>query len=1126
MKITKNIHIVPDKIEFYDIEPGYFDEIEVFVHNIGKKPMQIRFSVPQDSPFTIPPNKPGLTPPGLEVKTIVRYSPFKNCSKNSKLFIHTNEMNFDIPISIVSHHSKLSISSTKLDLQTIGLNETISHSFFLNNSGNIDTSVIVTSESPFISILTSKIIIMPNSQQEVFFTILPNIIGSYSDEIILKSEKNSNINEKVVVKYKVINQSLELRFNGKFIQELSFDTIYFGQKKVLIVEIYNPSNIKRSFVIKRPYDPKNPSNQDLLFSSIPIEGQVKPKESIPISFIFSPKDPGYIDNIETLYHYISQLEVVETSQTIQFQINGIAVPVTCSLSSVEFIFGKHKVNTKVSQPLLIKNNSLFLPINFSCNNTPQFHFIPNKGLIKINSTFEIKVEFNPHNLGEFDLNSTISLNEGLSNLNVHLTGESVQNNESNIFRRTPIWEVDPDADYAAKHPDQRYGLSFDEIQNKQKKNSIFHQYILDHSEIRHEKLAKKELIDHLHQKAEIFLKNTKNIYTNEEIEEIVKQELSIWSADDSITLGFSSAEGLQEPDPPKFPSNPPIFIAEPSKLGLVLPKSKDGSNNYLETSRSLSQSLPNRFKSQPTTPPEIKECSKPLTPTQQLGIIISHQTLNFGTVSVLSTETRQFTITNSLQQYIFVQFFHEHDELKKSSPNSQVIPPLQTAEFDILFSSKNQSNFMKPLKFTINNIHKYTLNISAQVIPIDVKLSKSVLNFSLPKDILQIHSKETIILSNQSNSYAEYKWNGFSDPFFVSRETGIIDPKSSISVEIIYQPGFLPHSELVVSLSIIGGPSRALKCIGDIGKIKMSINKKNVDFGMIPISSLKLQQIKLKNSGPDDAIFTIGEPEINIFKISPSIGRLTYNETKSIDISIDSPTPGQFSIPITINICGSNPLTFNVNANAQLPSVDFEYSNLDYGKVFVGGSSSKKFIIKNSGQIPAILFLDLKSQTNFSIEYSSELGLSNSNDTSRNSISLVPLSEISTSTSEFRKLAPSPSRKSLTLFPDLAKEPTIYKFIILENSFIEFQIHFKPKNIGDFSFEIPFKMAKKTLKKLPFIIAEAIHAPLVISSSTIDFGISPLYDSNNPNSRSIIREIVLKNEHNSTISYKFENNEK
>lgn len=110
-------------------------------------------------------------------------------------------------------------------------------------------------------------------------------------------------------------------------------------------------------------------------------------------------------------------------------------------------------------------------------------------------------------------------------------------------------------------------------------------------------------------------------------------------------------------------------------------------------------------------------------------------------------------------------------EIKDSTPKSQVIPPNQTAGFDIVLDTSSPGSFTNKFQYIINGNHTYLITVIANIKPIEVTMNSSVLNFKLPNDSFQNYCCQNLLLFNNSNSIAKYQIEGVQDSVFYFHET-------------------------------------------------------------------------------------------------------------------------------------------------------------------------------------------------------------------------------------------------------------------------------------------------------------------------------------------------------------------
>ena len=1154
MNETQAIRLIPDVISFKDLKEGESDAIDVWATNISRSPISLRFSLPKNSPFQLILPQNNLVPPGLEVCATIKYIAKDSEKHSSELTVTCQKYSLTVPITATPPCARIVADSKQINLGSIGSGIAFKFSFSLTNIGVLEGSYSILCDSDELTFSPESGSISPSKSQEISATIKPEKSGNFVYNVNIDFNGTSDKIEPIEIIGTAVMHSLAIFVEGKEIKDLDFKTIFFGQKQIIKATIVNKGPAKRSFVVYNPQESSHNSTsrsivqqkrdpRDEIFNASPSEGTLDGHGSTSISFSFTPPEPTQpvLDDIDQTFSSSMVLEVVETGQKLEFSMTGKAVHYFISFSSYDFIFEKSEIGQKQTKELVIKNASRFLPIHYEVNPIAHFRFEPPKGKIKPKSNHTIKIIFFPKNYGEFNFTTTVDVCKGLFTKELNLTAECGQITDK-PFERQPIWETEENARYSAYHPDRRFSNGIEGIEKASRLRERFDGFITEYAEARENRSQLQSMKEKLRKDAENYLTNTLGNYTEQDIKEFIKNQMKTMKKQyENTNLGLDPFEGLTPPDPPLLNDPAPLYMANPASFGLA-PSTADNmrsdfggnANTTMGKKPAVDDNvlIKKKFKPKPTTPAEINECSRVLTPAQQLMIVPSHQTLNFGQISVFSTAVKSFTITNNLQQHILVTMKYEFDELSQSTPVSQTILPKQTAGFDIKFSSKTQHNFSKQIQYTVNNHHTYAFTVTAQVVPIELQLSRQSIEFKFSPDSNSPHIKEFVIIQNKSNAQAEYTWTGLIPVFSLSQTSGVIEPHKSQSIEITYTPTTKAHDETTLLLNVTGGATRTLKCIGDIGIPKCSLAKKVINFGLIPIGITKTQTIKVKNTGDDDAIFSLSYSYMTELEVLPMNGRIPAHDSQVFQVNFKSVHSSAFDIPVTIHIAGANPLSFNVQGQSEFPRVQIVQNEFEFGKYYVGSSASLEGEIQNIGQIPAILYLDLSAHPDFRLEYSTELSTAEENE---NSITLVS-NPIFVTKTEIR-----PRASTLSAYDDEIEEAKatqrkdddnddllshglVYKFYLVENSSIHFHLVFQPSKPNEYAFELPFTMmnviSASSFHLQPIVSAEALRSPLTLSTTTLDFGISPIYNPQNPHCRPSIRQLILYNEYNDNLPWR------
>lgn len=1153
-KKNSTIKVSSDSISFHDLRNGESDSTDFWVQNIGKTPIQLRFNLSPSSPFQLIHDGQKNIAPGLDTRATIKYTSNSAEVVKDTLIISCKDETINIPIIATPPCPRIVPEKTNINLGNIGNNTDFKFIFVLSNLGLKEGDFDISCSDESVSFVPKNGTISAEKSLEIAADFHPKKVGDHQFTINVTTDGANEPTPPIIVSAKSLPNSISLQINGSDISEFEFGTIYFGQKRVISATVVNNGPYKRSFVILPPKDilieepPIKLSGrnqvtikEDIIFSACPPEGLLNPYEKKEIKLVFDPPD-GTVkeEDLESSYNQFSSVEVVETGQRINFSLSGKSVNHFVSISNIDFDFDKSPIKNKTTKTLKINNLSHYLPITYEFQSIAQYRFEPSKGQISMNSSKEVKITFYPRNYGTFDSQAKISFNDGLFHKYINLKATCCSENENKPFKRTPLWETEKDILYNVEHPDTRYSYDLKQIKENQKKKELFDSYITDSAEARAKKKKEQEYLDHARLEAVHFLTSSlgANNFSESDIQEYIKShKIQLNSKSEDNDLGIKPMEGLTPPDPPINKKASPLYIQNPTAFGLS--KVNNGQNNgqdELNQGRQMKNDdnkfIKKKFKSKATTPAEINECNRTLTPAQQLMVVASHQTINIGQISVFATVVKSFTIENNLQQHILVSLNYEYEELSKSSPISQVIPPKQTAGFDLKFTSHKPQNFMKTIQYQINGRHTYSFTFIAQVIPIDLQINQAFVEFRFSPDSIVPIIKEFVTLTNKSNSRAEYNFTGLAPPFSMNNQKGYVEANKNLSLEITYNPGLRTHDEQDIVMNTLGGSSRALRLIGDTGNCKCSLSKKTINFGLIPIGISKTQSIRLKNTGEDDAIFAISVNNPGELQVSPMNGRVAARDSIQLQVTYKSFQPHPFNIQVSISICGSQPLSFNVIGQSELPVVQLENTEFEFGRVYVGSSASIETVISNIGSIPAILTLDLLNHPEFRIEFPTEYAESGAITLISDSCFITKMEStteyISSDTFNQKntKIEKNEQERIEKVdFDDINKNGLAYQIQLEEHTSLNFSLIFQPTEACDISFELPISLMNiittNSFHLQPIVSAEGVQAPISLSTNTVDFGVSPIYDTTNPNSRSVVRTVSLLNEGKRSISWHF-----
>lgn len=241
-----------------------------------------------------------------------------------------------------------------------------------------------------------------------------------------------------------------------------------------------------------------------------------------------------------------------------------------------------------------------------------------------------------------------------------------------------------------------------------------------------------------------------------------KLGIRLEGANDSIDIGLHPREGLNSPrlNIPKH--DDPLWVERPFNLhGQLdgLTKSQPGARR-LRKAHDEDRLISRKFPAEPQNPGEFRDCEAALGHDVLSRIVPNVKSLNFGTVCVNSATWKCLAVTNDLTHSILVEVdVKDAEELARSTPKSQVLPPGATGGFDICFltrlqlpAGQNSRVFRKPIKYIVNKRHSFKVSVEAEVVPLVLELSSKSLEFAFEEESLDRTASVKLGLFSSLNS--------------------------------------------------------------------------------------------------------------------------------------------------------------------------------------------------------------------------------------------------------------------------------------------------------------------------------------------------------------------------------------
>lgn len=937
----------------------------------------------------------------------------------------------------------------------------------------------------------------------------------------------------------VVPQSLELLKDepgGGTLTEMPFGTVFFGDTVKKSCIVYNNGPTPVEFWIKANAEknlaaamaagddddgaPKEMSafgiaarlkgmskekqSETLLYE--PKSGILAPYSKTRVTFILNPKMSGLtkgfksqepsIDKLVKNEQFLGVVSFRGLKKRLKIPITAKATAGVLAMEPQGLDFGPVPVHDIADHLVTIKNVNKELPVDYVIARSTFFKPTPDRGSIPPGQSASVHVRYEPKNLGPHADHLVIKalatdgslLHE--SHLGVqgvaHVVGEKVAKPGGTMalpkdFTRDRKY-VRPDevgkATIALSKSARRPALPTLERPEVTERYALLSQgnpMALTLEQATAKATHKSGYVDYIRQS------RSKRVHA-EKMRTHVRSDPS-----DPVSLGLDRQSGLRDPGPRLPDPHEPLWMDKTEvdkKYTYIRPRNRP---QYLSDEAELGVSL---FKEMPTTAQEIKECAKVLIPKEINKLSIGPSTLDFGVVSARSTTTKYFAVTNNLAENILVQMDTSNIKvLKDSAPSSQVVPAGATAGFGMSLCVPDvMQEFKTTVSYTINNAHQFFFDIIADVVPVTLNLNVDDLLFRFAHDNWDSMVTETIIVSNPNSYPAEFSWDvPKGTAFTVSPQTGFVDGRGSLPVQITWTPGTREEeNKTILTLDIVGGNSpKTVKCSGEAAEGKLQFREKSLDLKTVSVGVALTRTVTLKNVGQFDAVFSL-EPfgENTPIKCEPRLGRIAQGSIAELEVTFNSEEPGVFKIPLVVNVRGGKSVKLMVLVESVVPEVYIKQPEIDFGSVYIGGAVKIPVTMVNNSPIMANLECDLRAYPSFALELPKV-------NWSTADYEMAPIMKISGNPDSPPKTV-SGEREPL---PEEGDEPPIgsmYKMSVAPNKELTFNVIFRPSAAFKFTFELPVYLLGIIFEPDPrlckVVSAEGLKPRVVLGASTIDFG--------------------------------------
>ncbi|KAK5847639.1 hypothetical protein PBY51_016749 [Eleginops maclovinus] len=438
-----------------------------------------------------------------------------------------------------------------------------------------------------------------------------------------------------------------------------------------------------------------------------------------------------------------------------------------------------------------------------------------------------------------------------------------------------------------------------------------------------------------------------------------------------VDIGIHPAEGLV---PPSIRNSD----LESSNISETKPNYRQASSAAKHSCDQDMTSITRQVNSQvmsavPSTSQEVADCNRSLTAQELYQVVLGPFSVDFGEVCVQSLCVQKLDLVNHLPAFVWVQLEVDCPELQGSSPLSYVLPPNSLTTVPLTFQSTKLGHFYRPVSYSVNQQHPGQILVQAQVVPLALELSTTLLVLS-PSHTLLAGSgyRSSVTLRNQRNQAAEFSWRPVLREcgllFSIRPATGTVEPYRELDCEVVWHPSFSSPPEGDFYLSVHEGNTQRLHCVAQVGSTRVQLAEEQVFFRSVPLNMPSVRTAVLHNSGKNHAYFQVLYvcPLLGLV-LSPSEGVVPCGGQAVLKIHLNPDSVIRFDTRVKIALRNMKSIELRVGGFVEPPNVDINVSDFQFHGVYTGFQRAIPFTLTNQSSALAQVTFDLAEYSDFSL---------------------------------------------------------------------------------------------------------------------------------------------------------------
>jgi hypothetical protein len=460
------------------------------------------------------------------------------------------------------------------------------------------------------------------------------------------------------------------------------------------------------------------------------------------------------------------------------------------------------------------------------------------------------------------------------------------------------------------------------------------------------------------------------------------------------------------------------------------------------------------------------------------------QILNFGRVNIGSVVAKNFAITNDMSKSVCAVIEDLELELKQSRPNKQIIPAGAIAGFDIYFAPRALGEYKKAFTWTLNGIHNFKVLVKADVVPIELMLSKTNLTMEFAPKSLEASLSAEVTMTNPGNAPAEYLW-GSAGAFSCKPEQGTIFPGKSAVMTVTWTPTPGKRNEEELGLHVNSGVDQVLKVTGVIKEAKMYFEDKSLNFATISTGLDQELTTYIKNAGTHAGVFCFDPIDDKYgVTVNPKRGIVEPGESLPIAIVVHPTEAMKYDrLRLSASIRGSKSISFKLEGESIVPQLALLEESFKFGAVGLGSEWRLPLTLSNMSNIPGSLLLNLDSYPEFRPAFKN------------NSIAVEEGTASASGGANTGNAQDDEFGNQIALLPPNAasskhKNNNAWRLTIAAGGTLNAVLVFAPAVVKAHDFKLPMQRQgmKKDAEFSRSVVAEAVASRLNVSSRFVDFG--------------------------------------